>query len=231
MGMEITGHCLAWHQQYPRWFFNDGAAPALRELVLSRLNRHISTIMHRYRGRIVGWDVVNEAIADQGDGMLRQTPWVQSIGDDFVEDAFRIANHADPQAKLYYNDFNIELPAKRTKTLQQLLRQLLDAGVRIDGVCIQGHQVLNQVPYADIENAIVDYHRLGLKVMITELDLDIMDRPDRVRFLSLQMECNCRDHPYAMGCPPEVISAHADQYARLFEIFATHADKLSRIFF
>lgn len=229
-GMVVTGHCLAWHQQYPDWFFHDGDAPASRDLVLSRLSRHIRTVMHRYRGRILGWDVVNEAIADQGDEMLRQTPWIQSIGDDFVEQAFRIANRADPHAELYYNDFNIEMPAKRAKTLK-LLRQLLDAGVRIDGVGIQGHWVLNQVPYADIESAIVDYHRLGLKVMITELDLDIMDRPDCGAEVSWQIQAERQFDPYAMGCPPEVISAHADQYARLFEIFATHADKLSRISF
>jgi endo-1,4-beta-xylanase len=229
-GMEVTGHCLAWHQQYPQWFFDDGNAPASRELVLARLKTHISTVMHRYRNRIAGWDVVNEAIADHGDGMLRQTPWIQSVGDDFVEQAFRIANQANPQAELYYNDFNIELPAKRAKTLK-LLRQLLDAGVRIDGVGIQGHWVLNQVPWADIENAIIDYHRLGLKVMITELDLDIMDRPDCGADVSWQLESTRQFDPYAMTCPPEIISAHADQYARLFELFAAHADKLSRITF
>jgi endo-1,4-beta-xylanase len=229
-GMEVTGHCLVWHQQYPRWFFNDGDVPASRELVLARLRAHITTVMHRYRGRITGWDVVNEAVADHGSNMLRHTPWTESVGDDFVEQAFRIAHEANPHAELYYNDFNIELPAKRAKALK-LLRQLMDAGVRIDGVGIQGHWVLNQVPYTDIEDAIGDYHRLGLKVMITELDLDIMDRPDCGADVSWQSEAQRQYDPYALACPPEVISAHADQYARLFEIFAKHADKLSRVSF
>ena len=113
-GMEITGHCLAWHQQYPRWFFNDGAAPRRANwfFAVEPAYKHDHASLsrpHRWLG------CVNEAIADQGEGMLRQTPWVQSIGDNFVEQAFRIADPCDPQAELYYNDFNIELPAKRTK--------------------------------------------------------------------------------------------------------------------
>jgi endo-1,4-beta-xylanase len=229
-GMELTGHCLAWHQQFPLWFFQDGEQPAGRDLVLTRLRRHIETVMSRYRGRIVGWDVVNEAIADQGDNMLRQTPWTQSVGDDFIEQAFRIAYQTDPDAELYYNDFNIELPAKRAKTLK-LLQNLQQTGVRIDGVGIQGHWVLNQVPFADIEQAIIDYHRLGLAVMITELDLDIMDRPDCGADVSWKVEAEKQFDPYAQECPTEVIAAHAEQYGQLFEIFARHADKISRITF
>ena len=94
--LEVTGHCLAWHQQYPLWFFEDGDAPASRELVLDRLTRHIHTVMGRYRGRIHGWDVVNEAISDR-EGMLRQTPWTQIVGDDLSRRPFALPTRPIPR--------------------------------------------------------------------------------------------------------------------------------------
>jgi endo-1,4-beta-xylanase len=228
--MEVTGHCLAWHQQSPAWIFADGSAPASRDLVLRRLTEHVQTVAGRYSGRIAGWDVVNEAVADHGLALLRDTEWTRTVGDDFVEQAFRIAAAADPSARLYYNDYNIELPQKRAKTIT-LLKQLLDAGVRVDAVGIQGHWIIDQIPFDQIEQSIVEYHQLGLKVMITELDVDIMDRPDCGADVSWQSQLVRTEDPYADACPPEVWSAHARQYGELFRLFARHADKLSRITF
>jgi endo-1,4-beta-xylanase len=228
--MEVTGHCLVWHQQSPTWMFKDGQAPASRDLVLSRLASHLETVMGRYRGQIAGWDVVNEAVADHGSNLLRDTFWTQTVGDDFVEQAFRLAHAVDPEAKLYYNDFNIELPTKRAKTLT-LLRRLLDAGVHLDGVGIQGHWIIDQIPFDDIEQTITEFHQLGLKVMITELDLDIMDRPDCGADVSWQDQTKRKFDPYAGNCPDEILTAHAQQYGQLFERFARQSEKLSRITF
>ncbi len=228
-GLGVVGHCLVWHQQCPDWFFKDGDAPAGRELVLDRMRKHIHALAGRYRGRVLGWDVVNEAIDDK-QGFFRPTKWIEHIGEDFIEHAFRYAQAADPDAELYYNDFNIEQPAKRDKTLR-LLKQLQSAGVRLDGVGIQGHWILDQVPFDDIEAAIHAYHALGLKVMVTELDIDVVDRPDCGADVSLHAAYTVEQDVYRDGCPPEVLERQADQYARLFDLFRRHRDKVDRVSF
>lgn len=227
--LDVVGHCLVWHQQCPDWFFQDGDGPASRDLVLDRMRRHIEAVAGRYRGKILGWDVVNEAIDDKS-GELRPTPWVEYVGEDFIEHAFRFAQAADPQAELYYNDFNIEQPVKRDKTLR-LLRRLQKAGVRLDGVGVQGHWILDQVPFDDIEAAIVAYHELGLKVMITELDIDVVDRPDCGADVSLHATYTVEQDIYRDGCPRDILDRQAEQYARLFELFYRHRDKIDRVSF
>ena len=223
-GKQITGHTLIWHQQCPDWFFLDGDQPASRELVLRRLRTHIHTLVGRYRGRIMGWDVVNEAISDADDEYFRPTKWWETIGDDFIEKAFEYAHETDPGVELYYNDYNDEYPVKREKTLK-LIARLKAKGLRIDGVGIQGHWELDRVPFQELEDAIVAFHSAGVKVMITELDIDVVPRnlpkdapPDVL-------------NPYPDGCPPEVLQRQAEQYAQLFEIFARHRDKITRVAF
>lgn len=228
-GLDVVGHCLVWHQQCPEWFFQDGDQPAGRDLVLDRMRRHIQAVVSRYRGRVLGWDVVNEAIDDK-DSLMRPTSWTKYIGDDFVEHAFQYAQAADPQAELYYNDFNIEQPVKREKTLK-MLRKLQATGVRIDGVGIQGHWILDQVPFDDLEAAILNYHALGLKVMVTELDIDVVDRPDCGADVSLHASFTMEQDIYRNGCPDEVLEKQAEQYARLFELFFRHRDKVDRVSF
>jgi len=223
-GKRVTGHTLIWHQQCPDWFFLDGNKPASRELVLRRLRTHINTLVGRYRGQIMGWDVVNEAIDDGKDVYYRPTKWWKAIGDDYIEKAFEYAHEADPDAELYYNDYSIESPVKREKTLK-LIARLKEKGLRIDAVGIQGHWELDKVPFKDIEDAIVAFHNAGVKVMITELDLDVVtrwtpkDAPKEVA------------NPYPNACPPEVLQRQAEQYAKLFEIFARHSDKITRVAF
>lgn len=228
-GLSVVGHCLVWHQQCPGWFFRDGDGPAGRDLVLKRMREHIQAVVGRYRGRVLGWDVVNEAIDDK-EGELRHTPWIEHVGEDFIEQAFRYAQAADPTAELYYNDFNIEQPAKCDKTLR-MLGGLQRAGVRIDGVGIQGHWILDQVPFQDLEEAIVAYSALGLKVMVTELDIDVVDRPDCGADVSLHAAYTVEQDLYRDGCPEEVLERQAEQYARLFELFSRHRDKVGRVSF
>ena len=216
-GKRVTGHTLLWPQVSPEWIFLDGEQPAGRDLLLSRLRTHIHTLVGRYRGHIIGWDVVNEAIDDKDD-YLRVTPWLQQVGDDFLLQAYRFAQEADPAMQLFYNDYNIETPAKRVKTLR-LLASLRDAGVPISAVGIQGHWVLDQVPFADIDAAITQFASTGLKVMITELDLSM-----------LPWEESAGD-PYKEGCPTELLAHQAEQYAELFRIFLRHRDVITRVAF
>lgn len=224
-GMRCVGHTLCWHQQTPDWFFEQGVdANRVRE----RLADHIHTVVGRYRGRIYGWDVVNEAIADDGD-YLRDTPWLRALGEDYLRFAFQCAHEADPAAELYYNDYNLERPAKRTRALG-LLRSLLDRGVPVKGVGIQGHWLVDQVPFEDIERAIEEYSALGLSVMFTELDLDVVDRPDCSADLAVQRAYSLADDIYRNGCAPEVLERQAEQYAQLFRVFA-RAPAVTRVTF
>jgi endo-1,4-beta-xylanase len=227
LGLEVHGHTLVWHAQCPEWFFRDGASPASRELVLERMRKHITTVAGRYRGRIARWDVVNEAISD-GPEFLRPSKWFEATGEDFLVEAFKSAHAADPQARLFYNDYQIESGAKRGKTLR-LLRLLSDRGAPVHGVGIQGHWSIDEVPFDDIERAIIAFHAEGLRVAVTELDIDVV--PRRVAGADISVRDRATEDPYAKGCPDEVLQRQAEQYARLFTLFRKHADKLDLVTF
>jgi endo-1,4-beta-xylanase len=214
--MAVVGHCLSWHQQCPSWLF---AAGIDRASALAQLHDHIHAVAGRYRGRLQGWDVVNEAIADEGE-FLRDTPALRAIGPDHVQRAFELAREADPGAELYYNDYNIERPDKRQRTVR-LLEQLLASGARVDGVGIQGHYILDAVPFDELRTAIASYRALGLKVMITELDLDVIERPDCGADLAVQRAYEPGEDRYRDACPEPILRRQAEQYGQLFEIFAT----------
>ena len=142
--MFIVGHCLVWHSQTPRWVFqNDKGKPLTREALLDRMHEHIRTVVGRYKGRIGGWDVVNEALNE--DGTMRQSPWFQIIGEDLSVKAFQFAHEADPQAELYYNDYSLENEAKR-KGAVELIRKLKAAGAPITGIGLQGHNQMDGRP-------------------------------------------------------------------------------------
>ncbi len=224
--MAVVGHCLCWHQQCPDWLLSKGVG---REAGLAQLREHIHAVAGHYGGRLQGWDVVNEAIADDGE-FLRDTPGSREIGDDYVQKAFEAAREADPDSELYYNDYNIERPDKRRRTLR-LLTQLLASGARVDGVGIQGHWLLDQVPFDDLRESIVQYRSLGLRVMITELDIDVVDRPDCSADISVQRAYAPSEDVYRDGCPEPVARRQAEQYARLFDIFSDPSSAVSRVTF
>src|SRR5262249_51554561 len=136
---------------------------------------YIDRVVGHYRGRIKAWDVVNEAISDNGGEYLKETPARKAIGDDYIEKAFEFAHAADPQVELYYNDYNIEQPPKLEKTIR-LIRSLKEKGIRIDAVGIQGHWLINWPPPEMIGKGIDAVAATGVKVMITELDVDLLPR-------------------------------------------------------
>ena len=226
-GLKVNGHTLVWHESCPDWFFLENGKPAEREVVLNRMRNHIKAEASHFKGKVASWDVVNEAISD-GKDYLRKTKWLTAIGEDFLPEAYIAAHEADPDAELYYNDYSIEAPLKREKALR-LIRALKSRHVRLDGIGIQGHWSLDKVPYKDIEEAIEAFHAEGLKVMITELDLDVVPRLTSGAAAG-QREAGGVD-PYANGCPPEVLDREAAQYAQLFALFRKHADKITRVTF
>ena len=225
--LQIFGHNLLWHNQTADWFFRNGDRAATREELLARLKNHIDTVVGRYKGKIRGWDVVNEAIAEGGADDLRPTAWLKGIGDDYIVKAFQFAHEADPNAELQYNDYNIESKPKRDRTIR-LIKKLQSAGVPVAAVGIQGHWILDKVPYAEIETSINEFHKLGVKVMITELDLDVLPRQATGADINQTERDGTKRTP---AISDEILNRQAQQYAKLFELFHRHRDAVSRVTF
>ena len=229
--MFIVGHCLVWHSQTPRWVFQDAdGKPLTRDSLLERMHDHIHTVVGRYKGRIAGWDVVNEALNE--DGTLRQSPWLKIIGDDYILKAFQFAHEADPQAELYYNDYSLENEAKR-KGAVELIRKLKAAGAPITAVGLQGHDKMDWPTVEQQAATIEAFAALGVKVNITELDVDILPRTQRQNTadVSATAAATVNSNPYTGGLPDEVQRALAKRYADLFRVFVAHKDSITRITF
>nr|WP_115563426.1 endo-1,4-beta-xylanase [Xanthomonas arboricola] len=235
--MFVVGHTLVWHNQTPDWFFVDAQGkPNSSDAQIERMRAHIAGVAGRYVGKVQAWDVVNEIIDE--DGSYRSTNWVQRVGDGdtVVRNAFTFAQRYAPDAELYYNDFNAWRPAKRDGIVR-MVKMLQQSGIRIDGVGMQGHWGLDYPSLRDIEDAIDAYAALGIKVMITELDVDVLpltkegqvigtglahkqfQLPEFKRFLD----------PYRDGLPPAVQAQLRDRYAELFALFWRKRDKLARV--
>lgn len=200
---------------------------ASKEVILERLRNHIMTVVGRYKGRIAGWDVFNESIADGGDGTtenLRTYSWYQAVGPEVITLAFKWAHEADPEAQLYYNDYNIEQGAVENKGKHAssilLLKRLIAEGAPVTGVGIQGHWHLD-TNLEDVEKAIENYASLGLRVSITELDVTATG--------SNSGAFGVRQGDRTI--PPENYQKQAEVYKKLFEIFMRHSDVIDRVTF
>jgi len=228
----LVGHTLLWHNQTPDWVFQDSAGqPASREQVLTRLQDHIKTVMTRYRGRFDGWDVVNEALHE--DGTMRESNWREALGDDYIAEAFIAAHAADPAAKLYYNDYNLYKPGKRAGTVA-IVKDLQARGIPIHGVGIQGHYGIGHPPLQELEATIIALAELDVKVMITELDISVLPFPDSSQWgadLSVNFALSAELDPYVDGLPDDVREAQDNQFRALFALFLKHRDTLHRVTF
>jgi endo-1,4-beta-xylanase len=230
--MVVIGHNLVWHNNTPDWVFKDDAGnPLTRDALLARLREHILTVVGRYKGRIHGWDVVNEALND--DGSLRQSQWYKIIGPDYIEQAFRFAHEADPACELYYNDFSLERPDKRKGAIA-LIKHLQAEGVPVAGIGLQDHNRMNWPSIADEEATIQDFAALGIKVMITELDIDMLPPVvrDPTAEVSLKtIEYDPKADPYRDGLPAEVAQAQAKRYGEFFALFRKYRGTITRVTF
>jgi endo-1,4-beta-xylanase len=222
--LKVNGHTLIWHSQLP------GFARRIKDVDSFKtfFTNHITTIASRYSGKIFSWDVVNEALNE--DGTMRKSIFLEKMGEDFVTEAFRLAQKVTPNTELYYNDYNNEQPKKRAGCLA-LVKRIQAAGVRIDGVGIQGHWHLGKVPLKDIEESILAYHALGLKVMITELDIEMLPRNYQGADVNQRMASNPSLNPYASGIPDSLLQQQARDYENLFKLFLKHKDKVTRVTF
>jgi endo-1,4-beta-xylanase len=169
-GMQVRGHTLVWHNQLPRWLTEGNWT---RDELIEILREHIMTVVGRYRGRVVAWDVVNEALADDGSS-LRDTIWLRGIGPEYIDMAFRWAHEADPDALLFYNDWGGEGQGCKSDAIYALARDLLQRGVPIHGVGLQMHVGLDWCPEPqDVAANMERLAALGLEAHITEMDVRI----------------------------------------------------------
>ena len=229
-GMKIIGHCLVWHSQTPRWFFQKEGGKADRDTLVRRMKAHIYAVVGRYKGRVHGWDVVNEAFDDTG--TLRHSPWRDGIGDDFIELAFRFAHEADPDAELYYNDFNMFRRGKREGVVR-MVRDFKAKGVHIDAVGLQTHTRLSGPPVAEYEATIEALAAAGVKAMITELDVSVLPSTwgHTAEIMSSQ-EYRAKYDPWKDGnLPHEKQQELTRRYRDLFAMFLRHADAIDRVTF
>jgi endo-1,4-beta-xylanase len=224
--MEINGHTLIWHSQLPAFVRRIKDADSVRKF----FTEHINTVAGRYSGKITSWDVVNEALEENG--TLRKSIFLEKLGEDYIVEAFRLAQKAAPNTKLYYNDYNIEQPKKRAGAIA-LIKKIQAAGVRIDGVGIQGHWRAYSVPLKDIEESILEFSALGVEVMFTELDLGVLPNPwdSDAADVNMKAEYSAKMNPYASGLPDSMQAKLSKGYEDLFNLFLKHKDKISRITF
>ena len=229
--MYTIGHVLVWHSQTPDWVFENWFGRTLsRDALLNRMQDHISTVVGRYKGRVKAWDVVNEAV-DEDKGW-RKSPWLNIIGPDFLEHAFHYAHEADPKAHLIYNDYNMHSPEKRA-FVAEFAQDYLKRGIPINGIGMQGHVGLGYPDIAEFEKSIVAFAKVGLKVHITELDLDVLPVAweHTGAEISDSFAYSAELNPYAQGLPKNVERDLTDRYVAFFKLFIKYKDDIERVTF
>ncbi|WP_078544939.1 endo-1,4-beta-xylanase [Litchfieldia alkalitelluris] len=215
-GKMVRGHTLVWHNQTPDWVFQDGDKPATRELALKRMKDHITAVMGRYKGKIYAWDVVNEAVTDSGEVLLRDSKWLQAVGEDYIAKAFEFAHEVDPDALLFYNDYNESDPGKSEK-IYTLVKSLLDQGVPIHGIGLQAHWNIHDPSLENIRAAMERYASLGLQLHITEMDVSVFKFDDKRTDLLEPTE--------------EMVELQEQRYQQFFDIFNEYKESISNVTF
>lgn len=229
--MYMVGHVLAWHSQVPRSLFTtSGGTQVGKDVLLKKLETHISTLAGRYKGKIDTWDVVNEAFTPE-DGW-RPSPWYTIAGPEFMERAFSVAYETDPNAQLLYNDYNMSDPRRRDLVVG-MVRQYKRKGIPIHGIGMQGHVGLDYPDLEDFEASIVAFASEGMRVHITELDVDVLPSAwdSRGAEISTRFGYDKKLDPYRDGLPADIEGQLTRRYENLFRIFLKHRDKIERVTF
>jgi endo-1,4-beta-xylanase len=223
-GMKLRGHCLCWHSQAPPWFFTDSVTgkQVTKQVLLQRLQDHITTVVSRYKGTIYAWDVVNEVISDKADEFYRPSLFYQICGEEFIEKSFQWAHEADPDALLFYNDYNEISPVKRQKIIR-MIKDLKAKGVPIHGVGLQGHWALNEPSKEQLEKTLKDFSELGLPMHVTELDISVYPKEHTAR------ERKGEDYDTVFTAEKEM--KQIEVYKNCFELFKKYSKHISSVTF
>ena len=226
-GLTVTGHCLIWHSQLAPWFCVDEAGNDVApEVLKARMQEHISTVVGRYKGRIKGWDVVNEAIVE--DGSYRKSKFYEILGEEFIPLAFQFAHEADPDAELYYNDDGMTVPGRRDAVVQ-LVRSLQERGLRIDAVGMQGHMGMDYPTVEQFEQSMLAFAATGVRVMVTEWDMSALPTLTRSADVSSREAFLAASNLYPEGLPDSVSAAWNERMRDFFDLFVRHADLVTRV--
>jgi len=227
--MFIVGHTLIWHSQIADWMNEVTDSTVMAK----HFKNHINNIVSRYKGKIDSWDVVNEALNE--DGTLRESSFLKVMGNDYIDLAFKLAAKADPKAELVYNDYNLWKPKKREGVVR-LVKQLQANGTKIDGVGMQAHWSLEGPSIEDIENSILAYSELGVKVMFTELDVTVLPNPWDLNGAAVEQNYDKFEgdpimNPYPESLPDSIQLKLAKRYEAIFNLFLKHKEKIGRVTF
>ena len=225
--MSIIGHCLIWHSQCPDWFFTDDKGNNVSpEILRQRMKTHISTVVGRYKGKIKGWDVVNEAIVE--DGSYRKSKFYEILGEEFIPLAFQYAHEADPNAELYYNDYGMNVKGRREGVVK-LIRSLKEKGLRIDAVGMQGHMGMDYPDIKEFEESMLAFAAEGVKVMITEWDMSALPTARQSANISDTVAFRKSLNPYPDALPDSVNTAWNKRMDEFFTLFEKHSDIVTRV--
>lgn len=228
--LTVIGHCLVWHSQPPKWMFTDKEGRQVsRYVLIDRMYHHITTVMQRYKGRIKGWDVVNEAVND--DGTMRESLYYKIIGPDYIKLAFQFAHAADPDAELYINDYSMAKPAKRA-TYMRIVKEIQNTpGTRIDAIGMQSHNGMDYPDLDEYEKTIDAYASLGVKVMMTEFEVNALPNPDQFGGAEISQDFKYQEalNPYKNGMTKKAEKEWSNRMLSFFKIFWKHRDQISRV--
>ena len=220
-GIPMRGHCLVWHNQFADWMLYDDKGNFVdKEVFYERLRNYIQTVMNRYKDVVYAWDVVNEAMSDDGENPYRKSKLYQLCGDEFIARAFRYAREADPKAILFYNDYN-ETDSRKSRNIYEMVLRMRSEGVPIDGIGMQGHYNIYGPSIKELEDALALYAPLVEHIHVTELDVRV--NKEMGGQLNFSREgSNVNDTIQAL---------HTQQYERLFEAFRKYSDKIDCVTF
>ena len=225
--MFIIGHCLVWHSQLAKWFpYDDEGNFVTPDVLKERMKEHITTIVTRYKGRIHGWDVVNEAILE--DGSYRKSPFYQILGEEFIPLAFQYAHEADPDAELYLNDYGMNNPGRRD-TYVKIANELKARGLRIDGIGMQSHVGMGYPDMQEYEESLLAFAGTGCNVMITEWDMSALPSINFGANISDTVAFKASLNPYPYGLPEDVDALWNSRMKELMDLYLKHSDKITRV--
>ena len=230
--LEVVGHCLVWAKddRTDEWMKRENGKPVSRETLLRRIETHIETVVGRYADVATMWDVVNEAIGDGDEGLLRDSVYSRTTGIDFIVTAFKAARAKDPDALLIYNDYNGHKPGKREKLIE-LLTQLKQKGAPVDAYGMQGHFELGDDSIPQLRETFDALRKLGIKVVVSELDIDVVTRSRWWADNGKHRDELARYDPYKDGLPEEIERKQVEQYVELFKLFDEYSDLIERVSF
>lgn len=225
--MFIIGHCLVWHSQLAKWFpYDENGNYVTPEVLKQRMKDHITTIVTRYKGRVHGWDVVNEAIVE--DGSYRKSPFYEILGEEFIPYAFECAHAADPDAELYLNDYGMNVKGRRD-TYVKIIKDLQSRGIRIDAIGMQGHMGMDYPDFTEFEESLKAYAGTGINVMITEWDMSALPTVNMGANVADVEAYNAMMNPYPDGLPEEVSAVWNERMKTFMDMFVKYSDVITRV--